>query len=184
MSDTTARLRELLERRRPRDVTLSIVLDEDAAQAVEDTRAALDALHAQQAAEQDMDEDVVPERRASDPDMSLLIAEAEDALRAALEVAAAARLDITMRLADARTYESVLVQHPDADTSAEGRRGFADGLLAACYQGATLGGQPLEPTPTWGDLLDMIQPTYGELDAWRTQVVLGCMSAPHGAGAR
>lgn len=175
--DTTAKLRSLLGQRRQRSFWVGIVLDEVLAEDLVDARRRLSEARAE-AENDEPDEDLRASQKAPDLD------ELEQAVMALEAQCADLTLEVEFRVADARTYETVLLRHPNAEQDPEARRDFADDLMRTCYTGCTLGEAPVEPRPDFDELIRQLNLSYMEMDEWRTKLLLECMSAPHHIGTR
>lgn len=173
--DTTAKLRALLGQRKQRNFVVDVALDDEIQAQLSAARKRLAELRDPEGEVEDSD------RRASQPDAI----QAAEGLVAELTLRAEeTTLSVEFLVADARVYEGVLLKHPNAETSPEDRRDFADELMRTCYIGCKLGGSPVEPTPVFDELMESLALSYMELDEWRTKLLLECMSAPHRLGTR
>lgn len=101
-------------------------------------------------------------------------------LEGAVDAAAADRFYIEFRPCGDKRYTQVLAAHPDADDGAEGAAGFMNALLSECFWRFTdEAGEPLPLFETWAEFVEEAEPEFGEVDAWRTAVMVACNRNPH-----
>ena len=149
-------------------------------QLVERRREALEA--ADEGGQRDLrasGDDLTPEAAkvaAAESEMGRIKAE----LDAAVEKASADRFFIEFRPCGDKRYTQILAAHPGVDDNAETQAAFQNDLLAECFYRFSDGdGNDLPLYDSWAEFLSDAAPEFGEMDAWRTAVMVACRRNPH-----
>lgn len=135
------------------------------------------------------DEDGTRDVRASGHDTTgmsdrLVTAEAELArlhrdLDAAVEQVETDRFMLVFAPCGSTEYEALLAQYPSADEDMATNIAFRNALLGKCFVRFEKDGQPLELFASFEEFLEEASLDFGELDPWRTAVVIACNRNPH-----
>lgn len=193
-----ARLRAKLRDRRTKKaetppLKFPFILDEALAASVVQMTRTLDQLEARadhwreqiEAADEVGARDV----RASGDDTSgmatkLATAEAEiERLRGelsdAVDQANADRFHLVFAPCGTKKYEKLLAQFPGVDEDLEVTIAFKNALLEMCFVRFEKDDKPLDLFDSWQEFLTEAAPEFGELDPWRTAVLIACNRDPH-----
>lgn len=104
-------------------------------------------------------------------------------LDAAIEKATADRFYIEFKPCGDRRYTQLLASHPEAcedNANADARADFQNALLAECFWRFTDNdGNELPLFDSWTEFVTEAEPEFGEMDAWRTAVMVACNRNPH-----
>ena len=76
-------------------------------------------------------------------------------------------------------YESLLAQYPGADDDMATNIAFRNALLERCFVRFEKDGEPLDLYQSFAEFLADADLDFGELDPWRTAVVIACNRNPH-----
>ena len=149
-------------------------------QLVESRREAL--LAADEAGDRDLrasGDDLTPEAakvKAAEAEMERLKAE----LESAVETAASDRFFIEFRPCGDKRYTQLLAAHPRCDDDADSQAAFRNALLAECFHRfSDAEGNDLPLYDSWAEFVADAEPEFGEIDAWRTAVMVACNRNPH-----
>lgn len=101
-------------------------------------------------------------------------------LEAAVERANTDRFFIEFRPCGDKRYTQLLSLHPHADDDAGAMAEFQNALLEECFHRFTDGdGNDLPLYDSWSEFIMDAEPEFGEMDAWRTAVMVACRRNPH-----
>lgn len=100
-------------------------------------------------------------------------------LEAAVEEVQAGSFHVVFAPCGGTKYDELLTRHPRADEDMEENIAFRNALLEACFVRFERDGEPLDLYDTWGEFVADAALEFGELDPWRTAVMIACNRSPH-----
>lgn len=107
------------------------------------------------------------------------LANIKDQLAAAVEQVNQDTFFIVFAPCGQEKYEALIARFPNADDDMKVNIAFKNALLAECFVRFEKDDEPLDLYDSWQEFLDDAALEFGELDPWRTAVLIACNRNPH-----